>query len=557
MRTGAALALALGWVAASGCAKGCARQAELPEPSAAWLEGRLEPSEQAPRGGGALVVRMPQEPVGLNLLHDRMVDGWMVKYLRGGVYESLAEIDRDAPPRFPLKPLLAQAWTQSSDGLTHTLALRKGVRFHNGEPFSAADVIAVLDAIFAQKNATRSLRGLFSEIDSYRAIDDFTVEVRWKRPYFLAFRNLVTSLPVMPKSALVGDFDALAVNRAPVGTGPFRFEGWKTGESLTLARFDGYWREKPHLERVVLRFVKDHTVATQLWEHGAFDLMVGIQPNVWKAIEAKDPKNAWAINGYQRIRFVENNYSWFGWNQGRPLFRDARVRRALSLAVPYGLLEKSVDLGLEPRVACPYSVAGDSCDPSIAPLAQDLGQARALLDEAGWRDTDGDGVRDKDGQPFRFRFLASATSVRLGKLLPLYQEQLRPLGIDLEIEPVESALFMDRVRRHDFDACSMLWSSQDVWQDLFPLFHSSQVSGGFNYVSYVNPVVDAQLERIRQELDEGRRIALERGLHRMLFDDQVYTFLSARPALDAAKRRVHGLKPSLQWYDLRQVWVDP
>ncbi len=415
-----------------------------------------------------------------------------------------------------------------------------------------------MDIIVDPKKAARSIGSYFEDLDSLTTPDDLTVVLKWKKAYFLANRNFLTALPMMPASALKGDFDTLPINRAPIGTGPWKFVSWETGRALTFTRFDGYWGAKPNFDTVVVRFVKDETAAAQLWEQGEFDLMTRIQPAVWRSIEAPTPANAWAIRGYNRVRMLENSYGWLGWNEERPFFADARVRRALAMLYPAQKVAQNIDLGLELPTTCPYYRDSESCDPDVKPLAYNPRAAAALLDEAGWKDTNGDGVRDKDNVPFKFTFLANAYSVKMGKLLPLLQEEYRKVGIEMDIEKVESQSFLKRLRQHDFDAASLTWATEDPVEDQFQIFHSSQAqNGGSNYVSYKSPKADALLEQIRTEFDAAKRSQLERALHRTLYDDQVYTFLTNRPTLDAIKVDIHGMKPSLNWYDLRKAWRAP
>ncbi|MBL8953711.1 MAG: hypothetical protein JNK82_23250 [Myxococcaceae bacterium] len=529
-------------------------------PTRAWLDGRLpaEVTEGTPVKGGTFTMRVHVEPAGLNRLHDQMAEGTMSRYMAGTIYESLAELDRDTHPRYDLKPLLAQSWEESADHKTLTIHLRKGVKFHDGSSFTSRDVKAVADVVRNPKNATKSIASSFEDVESITTPDEHTVVVKWKKVYYLANRNLLTSLPMMPAKALEGDFDTLAINRAPIGTGPWRFVSWETGRALTFTRFDGYWGQPAWLDQIVVRFVKDETVAAQLWEKGEFDLMTRIAPTVWRSIEKPDPSNAWAIRGYHRVRFTDNSYGWVGWNEARPFFADKKVRRALAHLYPAEKVARNIDLDLEPPTTCPFYSEGPSCDPEVKPIPYDPAAAARLLDEAGWKDSNGDGVRDREGDPFQFTFASNAYSVKMGKLLPLLQEELRKAGIAMDIEKVEAATYIKRLRDQDYDACSLNWSNFDPIQDNYAIFHSSQTGkNGSNWVGYQNPEVDRLLEQIRAEFDDARRIELERAVHRALFEDQVYLWLTNRPMLDAVKVGVMGMKPSLAWYDLRKVWRAP
>lgn len=530
--------------------------AALAGPSQEWLEGRLPPSalQGTPARGGTLRIRINVEPAGLTRIHDQQAEGTMVRMTIGPLYETLAELDRDTHPRYDLKPLLAESWSESDDHLTLTVKLRRGVKFHNGAPFTSRDVKAVMDAVMNEKNLTTAQRSYFTELESYHAPDPFTVVLKWKTPYFLASRNFLTALPMIPAAALEGDFDALPIHRAPVGTGPFKFEGWDSGRSITFARNEDYWGPRAWVDKVVFRIVKDETVAAQLWEKGELDVMTRIQPAVWRALEAKDPRNAWAWQAYHRVNFAENLYGWIGWNEERPFFQDRRVRRALAMLFPWDKVTRNIDMDLEPPVTCPYWIQSESCDPGVKQLSYDPKAAAALLDEAGWKDTNGDGVRDQGGVPFKFTFLSNPHSVKLAKLLPLLQEEYRKVGIALEVEKVEAATYMKRLRTHDFEAASLSWGNADPIKDLYQVFHSSQLQGGSNFVGYKNPEVDALLVDIRTTFDPRARAEKERRVHRLLYDDQVYLFLTNRPALDAISVQVKGLAPSLAWYDLRKAF---
>jgi peptide/nickel transport system substrate-binding protein len=131
------------------------------------------------------------------------------------------------------------------------------------------------------------------------------------------------------------------------------------------------------------------------------------------------------------------------------------------------------------------------------------------------------------------------------------------VGVEARISTVDVSAYMSRVRAHDFEAMALSWSAADVVQDNFDQFHSSQTEQGSNYVGYRNPEVDALLERIRGELDPLARTALEREAHRRIFEDQAYLFMGQRPSLDAVKRSVHGVRPSLAGYDFAAMWLEP
>lgn len=515
-------------------------------PSKAWLEGAVEPEAGAPKRGGTLVVRSMVEPVTLNGLEGATSrDTWTLRITRNLVTESLIAID---PKTLALVPQLAERWEDSADHRTSTFWLRKDARFHDGTPFTAKDVIATLEAVVDVKRPTGAVRQDFGALEAFKALDEFTVQLTWREPSPFALRQ-VAKLPILQAAQLGGDWGALA--KAPLGTGPYKLEAWEKGAQVSLVRVGEAW-----LERIVFRFVKDHTVAAAMLERGEFDLMTTVQPVLWRAIEAPEPKNAWAQQGYRRLVSVDNSYSYIGWNEARPVFQDAQVRRGLAHLYPAELVRSTVDLGLEAPTTCPYWVQGPQCAPDVTPFPFSISAAQALFADAGFLDGDGDGVRERGDTKLAFSFLVPTTSVRLNKVVPLFQEQARSAGVQVTIEPVDVATLNSRVHARDFDVVSRVWTESDLESDQLGTFHSSARDGGSNFVGYASAEADGLMEQIRREWDEPKRRELERALHRRLYADQPYLFMTSRRSLDLAKRRVHGLEPSLVWYDLRRVWVD-
>jgi peptide/nickel transport system substrate-binding protein len=509
-----------------------------------WLAGRLPLEGGTPRAGGSLAVRAMNEPAGLNPLDDAYRDGWVLRITRGLVLEALVGID---PVDYRLVPRLAD-FAESADHRVTTFTLKPGATFSDGQPLTADDVVATFAAVMATERPTGALRGELEGLAAWRKVDARTVVLEWKQPSWRALRA-VADVPVLQASALAGSWATLA--QRPVGTGPFVVGTWQRGQGLTLNRRDP---ARAHLERIVFRFVKDHTTAAALLEQGSFDLMTNVLPANWRAMEQPDPSFAWARR-YHRVRSVDNSFSYIAWNQAHPALADTKVRRALAHLYDAALISKVVDLGLELPTSCPYFLGSESCGDAERP-AYSLTAAKTLLAEAGFGDGDGDGLLDRAGVPLRLTFLLPANSVRLGRVVPLLQEQVRAVGGQLVVEKVETASLSARLARRDFDAVSRVWTEFDREQDLFPLFHSSQRDGGANLAGYASAEADRLLEAVRAEFDVERRRELERELHRLLVNDQPWLIMTTRQSLDLAKVQVHGLRPSLTWYDLTQVWVE-
>ncbi len=545
-----ALTLALG-PACSRCSP--APSGKAPGTDVAWDQGRLPPEALlgTPRDGGTLTIRVPSEPAGLSRVHDTQRDAFMPRYTVGTIVEALAQVD-PANPDGPLLPALALSWTFEADELV--LKLRPGVRFHDGEALTSADVKATFDAVLDPTQPTALTRAAIDGVVRLDVPDATTVRFTLSRRTSALVRALLTAVPILPGRLLTPNFKDAPVHRAPVGTGPFRFEAWAPGQQLTFTRFDGYWGPPAHLDRLVIRFIRDEAVALQALEKGEVDLLPRVSPAVWRSLE--QPGQAWARAKVHRVLAPEVGYSYLSFNVAQGPLQHAQLRKALALAYPADAVSRLVELGLEQRVTCPYAAQSKSCDATVVPPTYSLAAAKTLLDVAGLRDSDGDGIREVSGAPLVLRFVMPAGSPRAQKFFPVVEEGWRELGVKLVAEPVEPGVFLARMQAHDFDVAPMALAGQDSAVDALPAFHSSQADGGLNYGGLADPALDQLLEAIRAEPEDAKRQDLERQVHRRLAELQAVLFLSTRPSLDLLSRRVHGLAPSLAWYPLARAWVE-
>ena len=317
-----------------------------------------------------------------------------------------------------------------------------------------------------------------------------------------------------------------------------------------LERNDAYGGRKPYLERVVFRIVPDATVALSLAERGEIDLVHKLAAEQWVHLDPAFQQH------WFRSRFYSSNYAWIGWNESRPLFVDKNVRRALTMLVDRpGIIDKLL-FGLPKPVTCQFYWASPACDATIKPLPYDPDAAGKLLDAAGWTDHDGDGVRDKAGQRFHFVFMLPSASVEAARWAAKVKEDMAHVGVEMELQQVEWAAFLKRLTDHEFDAATLLWSSE-ARGDPTQLWHSSGIAGGSNYISYKNPVADKLIEDARVTLDAPARDALYRKFGAILHDEQPYTFMYVRPELDLLNKRIKGARPNLYLWQFEDIWIDP
>lgn len=524
--------------------------------ASAWARGDLPPLDpsQSPVSGGQVVVGIGSEPPSLN---GHVDSDWVGSKVSGQVYETLVTPDPYDEPAYKMKPALAERWHISDDKLTYTFFLRRGVRWHDGKAFTADDVIATLDKVTDETTRAAHVRSYLEELERYEKVDDFTVRFHWKRPYFQSM-DAVGDLAIQPAhviSKLTGtqynEAATNSLNRHPIGTGPFKFVVWESNQKIVLARNERYWGRKAYLDRVVFRIVQDPTVSKQLALRGDLDFWNRVSDEQWANMDG-----AKLARRFNRSLVYASGYAWIGWNQkAKPFFADKRVRRAMTLLLDRKRISETMYYGLRKPTACTFYWASSACD-GVEPLPYDTAQAERLLDEAGWVDSDKDGVRDKEGVPFEFTFMIPASSVSSAKLGTKMKEDFRRYGIEVVLQKVEWTAFTKRLRKHEFDACTLQWGGGPRPEDPSQIWHSKSQAGGSNYVGFSHAKADRLMEEARVVFDAEKRNALYREFGKILADEQPYTILFVSPQLSLINKRVRGVQESLLWWQFGDLWVE-
>ncbi len=538
---------------AAGCQRGGGHEQRRTAVGPRAFAGDLLPppaAQGAPVDGGRVVVAMNAEPPSLNYQLDPL-DAWGKK-INELVMESLA---RPHPTTWVHEPRLAESWTISADQRTLTFKLRRDVRWHDGEPFDADDVIFTFDTILAPSSKTIAIRSYLQPLSGYTKSDAYTVVFTLREPYRYAF-DAIAELFIYPRHIYArGDFNTHPANRAPIGTGRYRFVHWRTGDEILLRRNDAYVGPRAALDELVLRYVPNATVRGELLRRGELDVIEKLSPEEWRQLTTDQE----IATRFWRLRHVPNSLQWIGWNQERVFFRDRRVRQALTMLLDRQDIVDNLRLGLDDPAVSWFYPGTPEYDRTTPPWPYAPERARALLDEAGWRDRDGDGLRDRDGAPFRFTFIYPAGPPFYEQLASLMAADFQRAGIRVDTTRVEWAVYTERLRRHEFDACALLWEFTPR-NDPIQVWHSREIDGGSNFVAFRNAEADRLLEEARRELDDARRIELYHRFNRILHQEQPYTFLFNRNNLSLVSRRLGGIVSTpygvLSYGDLYRV-ADP
>jgi peptide/nickel transport system substrate-binding protein len=447
------------------------------------------------------------------------------------IYPRLAYEEDDfqqGPPTF--RPGLASSWDLSPDGTRLTFHLDRRAAWSDGRPVTAADVLL-------SHRAARSPEVAWAGIDVKEFIqeasapDARTVTYRFGRvyPYQLmdAVEGNILPARVFEKVPLA-EWPKRAFLEAPVAGGPFRLKRYERGALIELERNPGYLKAPlPRIDAVVFRVIPDEETLLNELLSGGIDVMENVPVRAASRVEAA-PR-------LRLLRVPDLSYTFICWNTARPLFSDARVRRALTLAIDREAIIEGLLPGVGRPAAGPVLSFLWARDPELKPLPFDPDAARRLLKEAGWEDRDGDGVLERDGRPFRFDLETNQGAGQRADAARMAAAQLAKIGVQAVPRVVETGAFIARHEAHDFDAFVGSWR-ESTKVDLRSNFHSAARDGGYNYGQYRSPELDRVIDRARAERDPKAARALWIEAQRIIARDQPYTFLFERDRLHAVPR---------------------
>jgi peptide/nickel transport system substrate-binding protein len=438
-----------------------------------------------------------------------------------------------------LRPGLAERLEVSADGRTFTVSLRPEAVWEDGSSVSPADAIFTLRRIADPKTVSPLFKPLFEDLETVEAAGPHAFRVRFRRAY--AYREMGFVLPLLSARRFAGvAFENAPDNRAPLSNGPYRVVSWRTQESITLERNPRYWGEAGHFERIVFRILPENSVAYRALVRG--DLDESWIDTERKEKAARDPEFAACC---RLLEFYDLDYNYVALDNRLPFFRDPRVRRALTMLLDREGIARDLYRGSARVISGPWAPESPAYDPAVAPLPYDRTQAAALLDEAGWRDTNGDGIRDRDGREFDFELLVSSGNEIGRQIDEILAHALIAAGIRARVRPIEWASLVERLDSGSFEAASLASSASDPNPDPSPSWHSSQwPPHGLNSGCYRNAEADRLMEQARAERDQERRLALYHRLHRIFRDDAPAIFVVNATKKYGVNRRLAGVETS-------------
>ena len=551
-------------------------------------------AKDRPVFGDWLVLHAFSEPASFNPY--RKMDYTSHRILES-MFESLLYMEKIPPYKF--KGRLASAYpTVSRDKLSYTFDIREDVHFSDGRPLTAADVLFTFKVI---KNPEVQLSGFtrsgFKDLKAIRQDGPYKITFVYGDPYFYNAINIGRQW-ILPKHFYDRDglMDSVSIetlidgswkagpqadrvrlfaerfnrdfSRRVLGSGPYVLadaENDATTGKTVLDRDPDYWGSgnkglpsSGYVDKLVFKVVVNPDAAFIELINGNLDVL-NMYPLPFK-------EKSWSPEFTSRflkaIRYA-SGINFIAWNNTHPIFRDKRVRRAMTHLTPRKSIIRNLIHGLGVTIDGPVHMSRPEYHGGLEPLGYNHDRALELLQAAGWFDTDGDGVLDRvvDGvkTTFEFEFLAPAgyqISKDIGLVL---QNELAEVGIVCQVREIDRSVFLQRLRRRDFTALfTGVGSHPALPLDLYSSWHSSEVKEGANYSCFVHEEADRILERYRRTFDAERRISLYQRLQEILHDEQPYTFIFVGRSVTAYSRRFRGVNwyPS-GWTDFLEWWVEP
>lgn len=492
------------------------------------------PASTAPERGGRFVYPMPIEPTTLNFVTGTDQPSLYITRLIG---DSLVDHDRE----MRIVPRLASSWEWAADGRVLTFHLRPGARFHDGVPLTSADVIYTYERVVDPKSRAIGRLDAFLPVVRVEAPDPHTVRVTYRLPFAPALE--AWEVPILPRHLYEKeDFLRSPLNRKPVGSGPFRFASWEPGQRIVLTANDAYWDGRPYLDALEFALIPSQETTLRALMAGEVDY-AALTPVQWDARAGEES----FTQRFRTIRFVPSFLYFIAWrgDGSNPFFADPLVRRALTLALDREGYVRSVLRGQGQVASSPFRPDALGGDPGPAPIPFDPAQAGALLDRAGWRRDARTGLRVRSGTPFRFTLLIYGGGEDHVQFSQVAQEQLRRIGIDMEIRHVDWPTLWARLQGGDFQAAMSGGAALGLDpDDVYGSLHSSEIGGGQNYAAFKNPSIDEWLDAGRRTLDPGRRLDFYRRIDRKVREEQPYTYLFHPVVQAALSRRFANVEPS-------------
>lgn len=510
---------------------------------AAWpVAGAVDPKAHY---GDSMVIGITSDPGTLN---GTISSNFVEKIIASNVFSMLIRLDRSFKP----VPDLAESWTISDDGLTYTFKLYPNVKWHDGTPFSSADVKYTIDEVILPLH-TRG--GTYkSVIDKVDTPDANTVVIRLKAPFGPLMNAIGYDFLILPKHLYQGtDIKTNPYNAKPVGTGPFKFVEWKKGSYVVLEKNKDYFiKGIPYLDRLVFQVIPDAAARVLALESGDIDyLAYQALPSSAVPRLKSNPKLTTSLEGFEALASIEI----LSFNLDNPVLKDVRVRQAIAYAIDKQPIVEKADYSIGKAATGPISsMTTWAYEPNVNKYPHNPQRAAKMLDDAGYP--------VKDGARMTLRLIADSGVELNRKASEILKEQLAQVGIKVDLQMVERNVMLDRVyTKRDFDMQVHGFSTgADPAIDVSRLYVSTNIRpvNFTNASAYRNPQVDALFEQGQKSFKPEERARAYRDVQKLLTDEVPAIWLVEYGIVGVWSKKLHGLHTwsAYSFYQFWDTWSD-
>jgi peptide/nickel transport system substrate-binding protein len=557
-------------------------------------------------GINEVIIQISSNPDKLNIV---TASSAVASEVQAFLFETLITQD---PKTLEYLPLIAKAlpteehitvnaFGEESEGLKYSFEIRDEAKFDDGSPITGHDFAFFVKTVKNPKVDCENLRPYFESIIDIivDAENPKKLAVVLKDKYFLAesiagglyalqaskydaddlmkdfsIRQLTDPKNLVSLSAdkKINDFAKLFNSETYardiiLGSGPYTFKSWATGERIILDKNKNWWAKglvgkesqfNNHPNKVTFEIIVDATTAKTAQKDEGVDLMKHISKDY---IDLKEDEKF-----LEKFKFetpIAPSYGYIGLNTKRPKLADKRVRQALSMAIDYATVKDVFLYGLANRTVSPIHPNKPYYNKNIVPYPYDLQKASALLDEAGWIDSDEDGIRDKEIEgeniPLSLEFEYTSGSTYGENLASLVMNTFAKIGIEVKLVAKEWTVFLEDTKSHNYDMVTMGWVMGSGLSDMKQIWHTESYNGGSNYVGFGNAYTDKLIEDIRFELDEEKRNKMYMEIQEIIHDEAPYIFMFTGFSKIAIHNRFdnaegYGVRPG---YDATRFIMNP
>ncbi len=467
--------------------------------------------------------------------------------IAGLVYNGLLKYNKN----LELTGDLAENFSISNDNKIITFNLRKHVRWQDGKPFTADDVIFTYNIIMDPKTPT-AYRGDYELVDKIVKVNDYKIKVYYKKPFAPALGSW--TLNILPAHLLKGkDITKSPLAKSPVGTGPFKFKKWEVGQTVQLSANEKYFKGRPYLNGYIYKIIPDSSTMFLELKAGKIDEM-GLTPIQYK----RQTETKYFKKNFKKFCYPVFSYTYLGFNLKNNLFKSKKIRQAIAYAINKEELVNGVLLGLGTAATGPYRPDMWYYNKNVKRYKFNPQLSKKLLYEEGWKDTDNDGILDKNGKKFEFTILTNQGNRNRLKTAEIIQKRLKEVGIYVKIRVIEWAAFINEfIDKKRFEAVILGWST-GIDPDQYDIWHSSKTGAKeLNFISFKNKEVDKLLTEARLTFDREKRKKYYFRFQEILAEEQPYVFLYVPYSLVILQNRFKNVKlaPAGIGYNIEKWYV--